>query len=309
MLRLIGLTTGKQRQAMADLCPSCEAPINSQDQFCGECGTKLNAPGAQGGVPYDRDVAFRHFQTGYRRIALDQTAGAARQSIADFDRAIESAPDMAEIFLGKAQALTYVDDLPRALETLDKSLALGFCDNETVMHLDLGFADPDGDVLEVEIGPGFALMLRGDILYGLGRNEEASEQIDALLERGELDEYEADVWALRALILIELERLEEAKAACDRADGLEQDLTRAVEARGRISLAEDQPDEAVEVFSRLIALAPDDPDSYLLRATAYHNADRVGEALAEYRRTLALLQDTGASLARIREVRQLMESL
>ena len=58
--------------------------------------------------------------------------------------------------------------------------------------------------------------------------------------------------------------------------------------RGRAALEADEPERAVEHLSALIDHAPEFAEAYNTRATVYFNQRRLGLALADIRRTLAL---------------------
>jgi len=51
-------------------------------------------------------------------------------------------------------------------------------------------------------------------------------------------------------------------------------------------------DSAISLYTKSIELDPSNPESYLQRAAALEMADRIGEAMADYRKTLQLKPDS-----------------
>ncbi len=165
-------------------------------------------------------------------------------------------------------------DAPRALEEIDKAIALN--DRAALPHA-----------------------LRGTILRSLEREDEALEAFAraierdplnigafadrALLhaERGDADEALADVeraleldaglgfpWALRGRLLREQGRLAEALADGDQAVKVEPKLAYVYVERGKTRLALRQITAALEDAEQAVRLGPEAPDSWVLRGRA-----------------------------------------
>ncbi|MDE6268836.1 MAG: tetratricopeptide repeat protein [Muribaculaceae bacterium] len=133
------------------------------------------------------------------------------------------------------------------------------------------------------------LMRRARVLNSLGRLPEALRDYQAVID---IDSTAVGAIVQRAFIYLNTNRLELAEADLSHALSLAPDDPEATLGRAIILSSSGHPDEAIPLYSRLIALEPS-PELYAARATCYLVLENLGRASSDIMDGLALDPDYG----------------
>ncbi|HEY5084719.1 MAG TPA: tetratricopeptide repeat protein, partial [Rhizomicrobium sp.] len=112
-----------------------------------------------------------------------------------------------------------------------------------------------------------------------------------------LDAANADAWNNRGLVLVALNRANEALENYDQALKLKPDYVEARSNRGLALKALGQADEALAEFDRVLREKPSHAGAFVNRASVLRAMGEVDEALGSYNRALAIHPDMGEALA------------
>jgi len=127
-------------------------------------------------------------------------------------------------------------------------------------------------------------LVRGNVLFELGRYEEALEEFSRSLE---LVPEDPATLGNRGLTLNRLKRHEEALAHFNRALELRPDDASTIDNRGIALLRLNRHEEALADFNRCLELKPDDPTALYNRACYFSLAGRYEDALADLAQAIA----------------------
>ncbi len=131
-------------------------------------------------------------------------------------------------------------------------------------------------------------LFRGDVLWALGRKEDAIVSYQTVLK------YEPDspiAWNDRGLVLRRLNRPEEALASLNRALGLQPNTVEFLFNRGSVLGQLNRPDEALESFDKALELEPDFAEAWCYRGNALSDLNHKEEALLSYEKAFELTPD------------------
>ena len=246
--------------------------------------------------------------------------GMWQQAVAEYDRAIELEPDLAEAYNNRGAAHRAQGNLEAALADFMEAtrlkddlavaqvnLAAVLLDlgrtEEAVTHLDRAFLLP---LSEVEVASAY---------YYYGRVHAAREDweaaIDALSEAIELDSENADAYYIRGQAYLALgmvpSGLRDAQEcrpgpACRRADNdfgnavrVNPDFVDAYVARAHLRVIRGATAPAIRDYDEAIWREPDNPDYYQQRGMAYVRLGRKSEAVADFEHAIRL--DPGRAAA------------
>jgi len=140
-----------------------------------------------------------------------------------------------------------------------------------------------------------------DALHMLGVTEQLSGNSEAaarLLRRALLlDPQSVAAHCDLAIVLMVLQRLDEALANCDHAVALKPDFAGAHFHRGNVLMGLRRFEEAVACFDRAVALDPQHADALNNRGNAQHELGRFDDAIASYDSAIALMPGHFRALA------------
>jgi protein O-GlcNAc transferase len=193
--------------------------------------------------------------------------GQIEEAIRLYGLAIAGAPDRAEVYYKRGNALNGLGRPEAALEDYDRAISL-----------DASYA--------------YAFCNRGSVLEQLERLEEALASYDRALA---LDPKDSLTYYNRGSVLKELKRLEEALASYDAAIALNGDYAEAYVNRGNVLLVLRRYEAAVESFGRAIALQPAVAEAFQGRGLSLYFLKRLRPALADYNKAIALKPDVAAT--------------
>ena len=176
-------------------------------------------------------------------------------------------------------------------EASNKEIIARFrCDNEKLVKM-------YRELVELEKGNA-AWCRRGDILFGLGRYEDAVKAYEKATEK-----HEKDIKACngRGSALYHLGRYEEALEACEKAtgiyeglktdertDGTRQQCADAWHTKGGALDELGRYEEALEAYEKALELNPEDSHFWNNKGVALYNLERDEEALEAYKKALEL---------------------
>lgn len=151
--------------------------------------------------------------------------GNPREAVADFSEALRMSPEDPVSLEMRARAWIASQDLPRALRDLDEAIRFS--------------KQPGVDLL----------MQRGELRSALGKQEAALEDLDRALA---IDPQSAASTLFRAKALHRLRRIDEAKAAYERADQLADEKGHASVHEAEVWREQGEPDRAIEELTKAI---------------------------------------------------------
>lgn len=131
---------------------------------------------------------------------------------------------------------------------------------------------------------------RGVVLIDLNRWQEAIESFDRALSLQQTPM----AWTNRGSALQRLDRLEEALESTERALTLAPGFAVALYNRGVVLRRLKRNDDAIAAFDATLAAAPQHAEAWIERAGALFEAERLEEALASYERGLTLRPESVA---------------
>jgi len=211
-----------------------------------------------------------YYKLGAAQRALGDASG-ARESLTRFqelkaeDERLERLELEVGTALNTAQELASANQLIEALETLDTLIT----------------RDPDEFRAHV---------LRGKILYSMGRQAEAL----AAIERArQLAPSQIEPLYLQGMFLLQLNRADEAQAALEQVISLEPNLGEAYVLLGGAAAKLGHPDEAITHFEHALKLGVDSPSLRLGYSSALESLGRMEESAEQdeaYRRLTQLPQ-------------------
>ncbi|NJN46344.1 MAG: tetratricopeptide repeat protein [Candidatus Competibacteraceae bacterium] len=172
-----------------------------------------------------------HFQGWWNLGRINLELGSPQQAIAAFDRALFFKPDHIELLLGKITACRYGRHLEEALAVIDHAQSL---------------APRNGDVL----------LHKGDVLYLLGKNNEALETFTSILRLRNLPRPERfHALSATAALLMRLGRYEQALEALAQGLALTQTADLLLN-RSTALIHLHRYEEALTTLNKLAALHP-----------------------------------------------------
>ena len=233
------------------------------------------------------------YASGVSFLALDRPQDALRA----FDRVIAVDSDNVDAVAGRAAALAELSQFEEALQALEHVLRLGAPHPAHVLNnrgnalVRLRRMEPafttyrraieiDPSLIEPKVNSGNVFMLAGQPQQALASFQEA------LHDHESLPLLHANV----AAALTELERYDEAIAACDRAIALEPGHARALSAKGRALLAVGRAEDALVALQDALLRRPDHIEALVYRGLVLNQLDRLDDALGSFDLALQLVQ-------------------
>lgn len=231
------------------------------------------------------EAAVRHFQRAESALA----EGNSRTASIELRNALQRDPNYFEARVAFGRLLLTQNDPGGALRELRRADSLGRSDALSLaLGEALGRSGQFDDALEALASPSDnpdihieKTLVRGNILLGLGRNQEAAAAFDAVL-RARPDAEKAQLGAARAAML--------AGAPDQARSRLAQILERdpksgpAYVLMGELEMSAGRPNAAIAQLSRAVALSPDDADIYAARARAHLAVQNLTAARADAER-------------------------
>ncbi len=253
----------------------------------------------------DRDVAY--FDARVDQIALGSgvsldaseglyDAGAAYlrmnhldKALGMFDRAIEKDPGLADAYNAKGVVLTQRRQYEEALKLYQKALALNPSDAGIRLNIVLTYhlqGRRDEALREYQQLKQADPETAGRVAYLFG---EAGPAAPPAEESGDLvKQMSADNAYNEGASYLQLNALDKAMAALDRAVGLNPDLADAYNAKGVLLTRQRQYEEAVKMVQKAIALAPEDAGFRWNLVILYHLQGKRAEAETEYKKVVEI---------------------
>lgn len=224
------------------------------------------------------------------------------ERMADFDRAVELAPDKAEYLLLRAQAHRAAERAEECLADIDRAIELA--PESPRVHelraLALLMQDRQEEALASfdrasELAPDLLspYQYRGELYSQLGKPEEAIAQLDKALE---IQPNNLASLLIRAQLLTAAEQHEKALADVEAVLTQQPGLVRAHLLKAQALDALGRTDEAVAWLEKLVAIDPDRPELQMQLAAFYVDKEMAPEAIEVLTRVLEL--DEGNELAR-----------
>lgn len=238
-------------------------------------------------IIYDAVLAAvpAHAEALHLRGALDLQQGRPGPALALFDRALAAKPDFAAVHANRATALLALGRYAEGLESCHAALAVNSAAPNvwvTRARLLMRTARPAKALLSADQALSLdeshvaAMNARTEALRMLHRHEEALTSAEKSLQV--LDQ--PDVHAVRAAVLLDLKRPEEALAAADCAVAALTESGPAQGLRANALTRLHRFEDALAAYERAVALAPDQADLLCNRALALVEMGRFEEALA-----------------------------
>lgn len=196
----------------------------------------------------------------YRGKDPSDKSGAARR---DYLKSIELDPDEVEAMVGLARLSYTQEDLPRALEWLDKAL-------------------------DINIHNHRALAYRGRVLIELGRFSEAIRDLD---KARELNTKSAFVYHLLADAYSRGKDLNNALLAADQAVKLDPEEVDFRRFRGELRCRAGKLKEAIEDLTTVLAANPKDQEARFWRGEAYRLRKDARRAAEDFKACVQLNED------------------
>ena len=233
------------------------------------------------------------YASGVSLLALARPQDALRA----FDRVIAADSDNVAAITGRAAALAELSRFDDALQAMESILRLGSDHPARVLNnrgnalvrlrrIEPAFAsyrraiEIDPNLIEPKVNSGNVFMLAGQPQQALTSFQEA------LHDHEPLPGLHANV----AAALTELERYDEAIAACDRAIALEPGHARALSTKGRALLAVGRAEDALVALQDALLRRPDYIEALVYRGLVLNQLDRLDDALGTFNLALQLAE-------------------
>ena len=235
----------------------------------------------------------RLFQQAQSRHQQGQLEGAIKL----YGRCIERAPERAEAYYKRANALNGLGRLEPALEDYDRAIRLNpsytyaFCNRGSVLERlerrEEALASYDR-AIELDPKDAFAHYNRGSVLKDLKRYEEALASYESAIG---LNGNYAEAYVNRGNVLQELWRHEAAIESFGRAIALNPAIALAFQGLGVSLYLLKHLEQALAAFNKAIALKPDLAAAYVGRGGLFANLDRHADAATDYLKATELDPD------------------
>jgi len=216
------------------------------------------------------------------------------EALADLTRAAQLEPDSGPTQEARAIVLARLKRFDEALAALDKARELNpnslapLMQRAKVHSEQKKFDEALNDVnTALEMDPGNVVLL----LFRAGVHQEKGDKQKALADAEEAVRLKPDVPLVlrtRALLLAENDRLDEALTELEKLAKLDPKDPLTLLQLGMLQSATKKSARAIETYTALLALAPEEWRAWRGRADAYLNVGRQQEALADYEKALAL---------------------
>lgn len=233
------------------------------------------------------------YASGVSFLALDRPQDALRA----FDRVISADADDVDAVAGRAAALAELSRFDDALQALERVLQLGAAHPARVLNnrgnalVRLRRMEPafnnyrraieiDPNLIEPKINSGNVFMLAGQPQQALASFQET------LHDHEDLPGLHANI----AAALTEMQRYDEAIAACDRAIALEPGHARALSTKGRALLAIGNAEDALVALQDALLRRPDHIEALVYRGLVLNQLDRLDDALGTFNLVLQLAE-------------------
>jgi tetratricopeptide (TPR) repeat protein len=242
------------------------------------------------------------------------------EAIADYDKAIELNPNLADAWGSRGDAKVNLQRYEEALADYDKAVELnpnldrawgarGFA-KRNLQRYEEAITDYDK---AIELNPNLTEVWggRGDANVNLQRYEEAIADYDKAIK---LNPNLAEVWGGRGDANVILQRYEEAIADFDKAIELNPNLAKVWGGRGVAKVNLQKYEEAITDFDKAIELNPNHDPTWRSRGVAKVNLQKYEEAITDFDKAIELdptdAQDwssRGTALTRLRQYDKALE--
>lgn len=233
------------------------------------------------------------YASGVSLLALGKPQDALRA----FERVIAAEAENVDAVAGRAAALAELSRFDEALQALERVLQLGAARPARVLNnrgnalVRLGRMEPafanyrraieiDPNLIEPKVNSGNVFMLAGQPQQALASFQEALRDHEAL----------PVLHVNVAAALTELERYDEAIAACDHAISLESGHARALSTKGRALLAVGRAEDALVALQDALLRRPDHIEALVYRGLVLNQLDRLDDALGTFNLALQLAE-------------------
>ncbi|MBI2951031.1 tetratricopeptide repeat protein, partial [bacterium] len=277
---------GRQVEASQEYQRVLETNQEMAGQVASLFGKGAPAPSPAGSVDVVKQAAA---DNAYGEGASYLQLGSLDKAVEAFDRAVGLNPSLADAYNAKGVILTRRRQYDEALQLYQKALALNPSDAGIRLNIALTYhlqGRRDEALQEYrrvkEADPETAGRISS--LFG-----EAPPASPSAPESGDLvKQMAADNAYNEGASYLQLNALDRAMAAFDRAIGLNPDLADAHNAKGVILTHRRQYDEALALYQRAIALAPENAGFRWNLMVLYHLQGKRAEAEAEYRKVVEI---------------------
>ncbi len=276
---------GRQDEASQEYKRVLETNQEIASQVSSLFGGSPTPPAPAGGDRVKQMSADNAYGEGASYLQL----GSLDKAVEAFDRAINLNPDLADAYNAKGVIFTRRREYDEALKLYQKALTLNPSDAGIRLNIVLTYhlqGRRDEALKEyrrvLETSPEMA----GRISYLFG---EAPPVSPPASESGDLvKQMSADNAYGEGASYLQLNALDKALAAFDRAIGLNPDLADAYNAKGVLLTRRREYDEAAPLYQKAIALAPEDAGFRWNLVVLYHLQGKRAEAEAEYRKVIQI---------------------
>ena len=199
------------------------------------------------------------------------------QTLKYCEKALELKVNSYEALRCKSGALYRLGDrnlLPKSLEALDRAIEINK-KARLARNRNLGeWTENPNDYAE-----------RGEILYALGRSNEAIKAFDQAIE---INPEMTSAWSNRAFIQIMTGDLQGAESSITKALAIDANYAPAWAKRGILLSNQNRYLESIAAFDRAIELSDRVPEVWLNRGVTLYNANRRNEAIESIRKALEI---------------------
>ncbi|WP_243451037.1 DUF3857 domain-containing protein [Sphingosinicella sp. CPCC 101087] len=209
----------------------------------------------------------------------------------DFDRTVAGVRFSRSLSLvdGRAIARSLFQPIARELAAAEAKAGLPalreIADDEAYLVAPLGAVSDASQGPVGQDGSASALISSGYVKLNSERPRAALEDFDRVIA---LAPDWATAHANRAIALIDLQRLDEARAALAQAMRRDPEDFVVHQGYGLLHLNQERPEDAISALTRSLELDPDNSTTLGLRSWAYQMVDREDEALADADRVVAV---------------------
>ena len=191
----------------------------------------------------------------------------------ELSRNVDAAKDKYKLALASDPSSSYLHARMAALHA-------GQAERDTALrHIEAALMQPNIDVN--------THILLADVLVKIGLHGRAVDLYDDVIQqRADIP----DVFVKKGILLLGLNKIDSAEAALQRSIDLRPNLPIAYYHLGRVALARDDPERAIQYFERAIAGKRDFLPAYMTLARVHEHRGAISEAIRIYRATLDTVQ-------------------
>jgi len=227
-----------------------------------------------------------------RGISL-HTLGKLKEAIEYLDRALRIDPTDADIWAYKGYVLNDLEHYEAAIDCTDRALeidpncAMAWTNKGNALWGLGQYAEAIAcfdRALEIDQGGWVVIPLsnKANVLHLLGRKQEAMALYDQALAIDSVGDDAVEPWYNKGVLLLELERWEEALSCFERALEINPTRTDAWTNKGSVLLKQSRMEEAISCFETALEFNPQLANPWFGKAQALEAMQRFDEAVACY---------------------------